>query len=218
MIEILYENNDLLIAKKPPFLPVEKDKTGNPDMLSLLSEQTGISLYLIHRLDLPVGGLLVFAKNKKSAAILSALVADGKIEKMYFAIVEGNPNPLDTFSDYLKKEKDRASVAQKTDKDAKYAELSYRLLSTGVYDDLPVSLVCISLKTGRFHQIRAQFSSRHMPLVGDGKYKSRRSHAPLALYCYSLSLVYHGETIRVLSYPDTTSLPFSLFSSECYQK
>ncbi len=218
MIRIVWENRDLLIAEKPPFVSVEKDRTEKHDMLSLLSAQTGYDLFLIHRLDLPVGGLLLFAKNKKAAAILSAMAGSGKIEKRYYAVAEGSPKEEETLVDYLKKEKNRSSVCGSEEKDAKYAELSYRRLDTADYDGIPVFLLSVSLKTGRFHQIRCQLASRGMALLGDGKYGSRRSHLPLGLYACSLSFDYHKETIRVFSYPDLSALPFSLFTMESYQK
>lgn len=216
MISVLLDEKDFCVAVKPVFTPVEPDLGGTPDMLSLLSAQLGTELYLIHRLDLPVGGVLVFAKNAASAAVLGKTVRDRGMKKEYFAIVEGTPADEGVFFDYVKKTGSRAAVADAGDKDAKAAELSYSVLTRGTFEGTTVSLVAIQLKTGRFHQIRLQFSSRGYPLLGDGKYGSHKKTG-IALFASSLSFTYHGKNVRVFAKPQTDTLPFSIFSPESYR-
>ncbi|MDO4521766.1 MAG: RluA family pseudouridine synthase [Eubacteriales bacterium] len=178
-LEVVYEDKDMLICRKPAGLAVQSASIGRKDLESLVrtylfekSGQTNPYLGIIHRLDQPVQGLVVFAKNQKSAADLSRQVQDGRMKKHYLAIVEGDPKPEETLTHYLKKEPRgnlSAAVSEKTP-GAKKATLTYRWKKS---DSSGKSLVEIELFTGRHHQIRVQMAAAKLPLVGDVKYRPR---------------------------------------------
>ena len=224
MIEIVRKTNDYVIIYKPSAIPSQSDPSGDPDAMSLTSQmlrEMGESgeLFLIHRLDRVVGGLLVFARNKKSAATLSALVAERRLDKQYYAIVDGRPDG-GVMKDYLYKDAalGKAFVAHKQRSGVKYAELEYKVLDTQNVNGREISLVKITLKTGRFHQIRAQFASRKMPLIGDKKYGSRDSLAKTpSLFAAELTFDFAGKTISEKILPDLTLYPWSLFEKEKYE-
>ena len=173
-INILYEDNHLLVVVKPCNMPVCLDESGDKDLLSILKSYLkekyqkpgNVYLGLVHRLDRPVMGIMVFAKTSKAASRLSKEMNDKEFKKTYYAVVEGMPKEKDTLTDYmLKDEKNKISVVT-NDKQGKLAVLNYELIKT--VDNL--SLVKINLVTGRHHQIRVQFASRGYPLYGDHKY------------------------------------------------
>ena len=224
-MEILLQNRDVVIIKKQAGIPSQSDPSGDKDAMSLTSEmlldkgEHG-ELYLIHRLDRVVGGLMVFARNKKSAAELSALVSGDGIGKEYLAVIDGH---LDdgVLRDYLYKDS-RASKAFVVDKKrvgVKDAELSFVTLATVNTEKGIKSLVKIRLKTGRFHQIRAQFSSRKAPICGDGKYgsKDNRAHFP-ALFAYKLSFDLFGKNVETKTIPDLEEYPWSLFEKSFFDE
>ena len=223
MIEIIDKTKDYVIIYKPSGIPSQSDPGGDPDAMTLLGEMLrsageSDSLYLIHRLDRVVGGLLVFARNKKSAALLSSAVAERKLKKEYFAVVEGRADS-GVMKDYLYKDATlgKAFVTDRKRAGVKEAELEYSALDTVKVGDRELSLVRISLKTGRFHQIRAQFASRKMPLIGDKKYGSRDCTAKTpSLFATYLSFSFGGREISAGRLPDLTAYPWSLFEEEKY--
>ncbi|MDB8793955.1 RluA family pseudouridine synthase [Romboutsia sp. 1001216sp1] len=177
MIKVIYEDNHLLVVEKPVNILSQGDDTNDKDMVNLLKQYVkekynkpgNVYIGLVHRLDRPVGGVMVFAKTSKAASRLSDQVRTKTFKKTYRAVIHGTMNKeSDTLKDYLYKNKktNMVSVVKKDHKEAKNAELSYKTLSTkGKF-----SLVEIDLKTGRPHQIRVQFSSRKHPLFGDQRY------------------------------------------------
>lgn len=176
-IPIIYEDNHLLVVEKPVNIPVQEDRSQDKDLLSLLKQDIKIRyqkpgnvyLGLVHRLDRPVGGVMVFAKTSKAASRLSDMVRRRVFEKNYLAIVRGRPVKAEgRLTDYLVKnrQKNIVYVTQSNHKEAKKAVLDYRVI--GTKDDL--SLVQIQLHTGRSHQIRVQFANIGCPLYGDQKY------------------------------------------------
>ena len=197
-INIIYEDNHLLVVDKPANIPVCEDSSGDVDLLNILKKYLKVKydkpgnvyLGLIHRLDRPVGGVMVFAKTSKAAARLSEQVRNNKLEKVYFAVVCGKVKDNDTFEDYLCKD-NKKNISYVTYKEhGKYSCLDYCLID---YKD-SYSLVKINLHTGRSHQIRVQFSSRGFPLVGDAKYnKNSDNKTNIALFAKSLSF-YHPVT------------------------
>lgn len=223
MIEIVNKTKDYVVIYKPANLPSQSDLSGDRDAMSLCSDmlrEMGESnqLYLIHRLDRVVGGLIVFARNKKSAAILSSLVADKKMNKEYFAVVEGRAEG-GVMRDFIYKDASlgKAFVTDRKRSGVKTAELEYSTLDTINVDGREVSLVKIRLLTGRFHQIRAQFSSRKMPLIGDKKYGSRDFKAKMpSLFATTLSFYFDGEERKFVKLPDIAEYPWSLFKEEKY--
>ncbi len=218
-MDIISQNDDILIVNKPAGVPSQSDMGGDADALTLAREQLRDSgephsLWIVHRLDRVVGGLLLLARNKSAAAKLSAAFAENKIEKKYLAVVEGRL-PDGTLKDFLRRDArmGRAFVCDGGHKDAKAAELSVKTLSSVNTDKGELSLLLVTLRTGRFHQIRAQLSARGTPIVGDGKYGSRiRAQYP-ALFCHSLKAELLKSAVNVAILPDNRLYPWSLFES-----
>lgn len=189
MNKVIYEDNHLLVVEKPQNVLVQADNTNDLDLLTSLKKYIKekynkpgeVYLGLVHRLDRPVGGVMVFARTSKAASRLSNMIRMHEFEKNYLAIVEGKVPDEGVFEDYLLKlENENKTIV---DKDGKYSKLSYKLLS---YKD-GLSLVKIKLDTGRSHQIRVQFSSRGYALWGDQKYNSKaKAGEQIALWSYEL--------------------------------
>ncbi len=216
MINIIYEDNHLLVVEKPINVPVQADKSGDEDLLTMLKKYLkekynkpgDVYLGLVHRLDRPVGGVMVFAKTSKAAKRLSKQIQKHEIKKIYMAVTQGKVSDSGTFIDKLKK--DEKTNITKVSADGKEAELSYNLV--GFINNL--SLVRISLKTGRSHQIRVQFASRKIPLYGDQKYNSNAVKDQIALFASKLEFK-HPVTKEVMSFelPLPERYPFTLFKS-----
>ena len=190
MINIIYEDNHLLVVEKPINVPVQEDSSKDLDFLTILKDfikkrdnkPGNVYLGLIHRLDRPVGGTMVFAKTSKCASRLSEQVRNRTLKKTYYAVVEGKVEEKDTLVDKLLK--DTKNNIVKVDKNGKEAILDYELIE--YKDDL--SLVKINLKTGRSHQIRVQFSSRGHALYGDQKYNTNsKVGEQIALFSNSIT-------------------------------
>lgn len=168
---VLYEDKDILVCNKPAGFAVQSARVSQMDMESELRNYLkGGGLYIVHRLDQSVEGILVFAKNRRAAAELGTQMADGIMNKDYRALACGRmPAPEGSLIDHMiKKENGIGEIVSQDADHAKRAELAYRVEA---YDsDNDVSEVEICLRTGRFHQIRLQFSHAGHPLVGDRKY------------------------------------------------
>lgn len=193
MINIIYEDNHLLVVEKPINIPVQADDSKDLDFLNMLKDfikkrdhkPGNVYLGLIHRLDRPVGGVMVFAKTSKCASRLSEQVRTRTLKKIYYAVVEGKIEKQGILKDYLLK--DQKNNIVKVDKNGKEAILNYELLQ---YKN-NLSLVKINLQTGRSHQIRVQFSSRNHPLYGDNKYnKNAKVGEQIALFAGELGLIH----------------------------
>ncbi len=225
MSKIVFKNKNLIVIYKPPGISSQPDNTTGEDALTLtkrMLEEDGkhCSLYPVHRLDKVVGGLLAIAASKDSARKLSALVSDGEMSKEYLAVVEGAPEG-GIMSDYLLKNSTigKAVVADKGGAGAKLAELEYLLIASVETEKGTKSLVKITLKTGRFHQIRAQFSSRGYPLLGDKKYGSSDHRAKLpALFAYKLQIPEDSGMITQKYLPALDEYPWNLFKKELYDE
>ena len=223
MIEIVSKTKDYVVIFKPSGMPSQSDPTGATDAMTELGNVLRDmgerdELYLIHRLDRVVGGLLVYARNKQSAARLSSLVADRLIEKEYFAVVEGKAEG-GVLRDYIYKDATlgKAFVTDRKRAGVKEAELEYSTLAMIEAEKCSLSLVKVRLKTGRFHQIRVQFASRKMPLIGDKKYGSRDFKAKTpSLFATSLAFDYKGERVKYSKIPDLSQYPWSLFDKELF--
>ena len=210
MINIIFENSDFVVCVKPVGICSQNDKT--VDMVNLLREQTGSDIYPVHRLDTAVGGTMVFAKNSKTAALLSKQIADGIFKKRYLAVVTGKPQEESgVLKDLLFKDSSRNKtyVVNRERKGVKKASLEYEILSA--VDGY--SLLSILLHTGRTHQIRVQFASRKTPLVGDGKYGSKDNRCTVALWSSEISFDYKSDKVTFLSKPNVDIYPWDLFQS-----
>ena len=192
-IKIVYKNRNVVIINKPAGIPSQSDPTGDKDAMTLTSEMLASfgepsSLWLVHRLDRTVGGLICFARNKKSAAELSKTCSDGSMKKNYIAVCHGSAEGGE-YCDLLFKDNatSKAYVVKTERKGAKEA----KLIATPLEEKNDMTLVSVELLTGRFHQIRAQMSHIGCPLVGDGKYGVNRDDRARgfkyqALYAYKL--------------------------------
>ena len=216
MINIIYEDNHLLVVEKPINIPVQEDSTKDLDFLNILknyikvrdNKPGNVYLGLIHRLDRPVGGIMVFAKTSKCASRLSKQVQNHEFKKQYYAVTINEVKPhKGTFIDNLLKDEKNNIV--KIDKNGKKAILDYELIE---YKN-NMSLVKIYLKTGRSHQIRVQFSSRGYPLYGDHKYNLNvKSKSDIALFSYKISFN-HPITNELLTFelPLPKKYPWNTF-------
>ena len=193
-LPVLHEDNHLLVVDKPAGMPSQPDRTRDADVLTLgkalikerYNKPGAVFLGLVHRLDRPASGVMVLARTSKAASRLSDQFRQKSIQKTYLALVEGAPKEGEVLEDWLKKEHEKVKRVEQGTKGAKKARLKIeKVIRFG-----PVSLVQISLYTGRAHQIRIQFSERGHPLVGDFRYRSRRELAGrnLALHAGALEL------------------------------
>ena len=214
-INIIYEDNHVLVVEKPINIGVQEDSSNDEDLLNILkgylkekyNKPGNVYLGLVHRLDRPASGIMVFAKTSKAASRLSTQVRDNKFNKIYNAVVMNKINDSGHLEDYLVKDTKKNIV--KVSKEGKLAILDYKRLD----NKNNMSLVEIKLKTGRSHQIRVQFSHNGNPLYGDQKYnKNAKVGQQLALFAKKLEF-YHPVTKELLSFeldlPDRK--PFNLF-------
>lgn len=202
MINIVYEDNHLLVVEKPINVPVQEDESKDKDFLNMLKEYIkekynkpgNVYLGMVHRLDRPTGGIMVFAKTSKAASRLSEQIRNKEFKKTYYIVVEGVPNSVGRFEDHILKDEKLNKVS--IDPTGKYSALSYELVQT--VDNY--SLIKVNLETGRSHQIRIQFSSRGFPLYGDIKYNpNSKVGQQIALFAKSVSF-YHPITKELLTY------------------
>lgn len=209
-LKILYEDNHIIVVEKPVNIPSQGDKTGDEDMLTIIKKYLiekynkpgDAYLGLVHRLDRPTGGVMVFAKTSKAASRLSEQIREKKFEKEYLCIVDGKmEKDTDVYEDYLvKNEKNNLSkVTDSKNKNAKKAKLEYEVIKYN--EEINLSVVKVKLYTGRHHQIRVQFSSRNHSLYGDQKYGTRGKGKQLCLWAYKLSF-YHPTTKEKLEFED----------------
>lgn len=215
-LNIIYEDNHLLVVEKPANIPVQEDSSKDIDMLTILKDYRKVHenkpgeafIGLVHRLDRPVSGIMVFAKTSKAAARLSDQIRQNIFHKTYLAVVEGTISPKGKFEDYLiKNEKENKSYVTTKEK-GKYSCLEYQVLDT----KNNLSLVEINLITGRSHQIRLQFSSRNHPLIGDSKYGNNPNNIDIALFAKSITFNHpttKEELTFTLNIPN--KYPFNLF-------
>lgn len=211
-INVLYEDNHLLIVEKPVNIAVQEDASKDMDLLNMLksyikekyNKPGDVYLGLVHRLDRPVGGVMVFARTSKAASRLSNELRKQQIYRKYKAIIRGTlPNKQGELVDYLYKnrKKNLVSVVSSKNKDGKKAILEYKVLSKK--DNL--SMLEVELKTGRSHQIRVQLANQGTPLYGDQKYGEdvNKHGQQIALWASSLSVKHptKDEMITVESEP-----------------
>ncbi len=217
LYDVLFRDGDVIVVNKNPGLLSQSDRSGDPDLLSLLSRENGRPVYPVHRLDRGVGGLVAVAANQRSAGVLSSLVSGEKdaFGKEYLAVLHGKfTEPNGSLTDYLLHDERRRItrvVGEKTS-GAKIARLAYRVLETVDHDGRPLSLVAVRLFTGRTHQIRAQFSNAGHPVAGDGRYGAHDRFPPIALFSCRLTFPHpkSGEILRFSAIP--AGIPFDAFS------
>ncbi|MCZ0717255.1 RluA family pseudouridine synthase [Aerococcus kribbianus] len=212
--DVIYEDNHLLVVNKPVNMPVQADKSQDPDLLTAAkhyikkkyNKPGAVYLGLVHRLDRPTGGALVFARTSKAASRLSKQLQKNEFDRQYLAILHGHlEHSQGQLHNYLLKDKAKniVSVVDSKTPQAKEALLDYKLLAS----DEDYSLVQVRLHTGRSHQIRVQFSNIGHPLYGDQKYGAdyNRKGQQLALWAWQLSfkhptlkdwMTFHSEPFK----------------------
>lgn len=194
-LEVLYEDNHLIVVVKQANVPSQQDSSNDLDLLTMVKNYIkekyhkpgNVYIGLIHRLDRPVSGIMVFARTSKAASRLSDQIRKNEFSKKYLAVVNGIiEKNEDTLVDYLKKEENGNTVVTDSS-DGKESILAYKVLERNY--EKKETLVEIQLKTGRHHQIRVQFASRNHPLCGDQRY-GRMDKTQIALCAYHLEFIH----------------------------
>ena len=186
-LNILYEDNHIIVVEKKPNVLCQGDYTKDLDLLTMIKSYLkekyqkpgNVYLGLVHRLDRPVGGIMVFAKTSKAAARLSKLIQNHEMVKEYLLVCYGNIDEKGIMEDYIEKVNEKSIITNK--EQGKYAKLEYELIKR--HNNL--NLVKVNLITGRHHQIRLQFASRGCPLYGDQLY-GKEDRKQIALFAYHL--------------------------------
>lgn len=220
MLTVLYEDNHIIVVLKPQNKPSQPDASNDEDMLTSVKNyiketknKPGEAFVgLLHRLDRPTGGVMVFAKTSKGASRVSQQIASKNFKKYYYAVVQGKPFALrNKISHFLKKDErtNTVVVTPQSVEGAKLAELSYEIVASN--DEH--SLVKVELHTGRSHQIRVQLKHIGHPIVGDAKYGNAKAGQKLALWAYEVSFE-HPTTQQNLVFkilPPLTESPWNSF-------
>lgn len=214
-LKVLFEDNHIIVVEKPVNIPSQGDKTGDIDLLTIVKgyikekyQKPGdVYTGLVHRLDRPVGGVMVFAKTSKAAGRLSNQVREKQFQKTYLTIVNGKMEQAKgTLEDYLLKDErnNKSKVVKEGTKNSKLAVLDYEVLK---YDEgLNLSVLKIHLHTGRHHQIRVQLSAKDHSIYGDQKYGGRGHGKQLTLWAYELKIIHPitKEELTFCSLPEQT--------------
>ena len=214
-MKVIYEDNQIIVVEKSPNIPSQSDKTGDIDVLTMVkryikekyNKPGEVYIGLVHRLDRPVGGVMVFARTSKSASRLSEQVRNKTFNKTYIAVVDGKiKEKSGVLEDYLYKDERNniSKVVSKDKKNAKLAKLEYEVLDYDEKRDL--STVKIKLYTGRHHQIRVQFANFGHSLFGDQKYGTRGKQKQIRLWAYEIEFEHptKKEKLKFTDYPDWT--------------
>ena len=220
--KIVYEDNHIIVVIKPHNISVQEDESKDIDMLTIIknylkkrdNKPGNVFLGLVHRLDRPTGGVMVFAKTSKAASRLSKQLKDKNLKKRYLCVVNGKPQlATNRLVTYLKKDEktNTVKIAPKLEQGSKEAILEYELVeSKGNY-----SLINVNLITGRSHQIRVQMSSQlNLPIYGDFKYGDKEHGGNLALWAYELTFAHPTtkENMKFAVMPDMSNNAFAYFN------
>lgn len=223
---ILYEDNHIIVVLKEQNLPCCPDESEDRNLFDLIKEylkaeynkQGNAYLGLVHRLDRPTGGVMVFAKTSKAAGRLSEQIRTGGFEKRYFAVLCGCPSKKQgTLENYVRKNSvnNTVYVCTQTEEGAKFASLDYEIKE----EVAPFSLAEINLNTGRTHQIRVQTAAINAPVYGDMRYGGEKAvKGKLALWAYSLRFTHPttGEKLRFFIQPPVDDSPWNKFDVKNY--
>lgn len=224
-MQVVYEDNHIIVVIKPQNQPSQKDESGDLDLLTEVKEYVKEKynkpgeafIGLVHRLDRPTGGLMVFARNSKSAQRLSKQMQDGLFHKVYFTVVEGRiKQQTEKLTHFLKKDEKNniVKLCPPLEEGAKKAELIYKTLERN--DDK--SLLSVQILTGRSHQIRVQLSAIGYPIYGDMKYNKKAQKGGLALWAGRLEFTHPvtKEKMTFVASPDESKKPWNEFKISKY--
>jgi len=225
MLNVVYEDNQVIVVVKPHNQPSQEDESKDLDLLTEVkayvkekyNKPGEAFIGLVHRLDRPTGGLMVFARTSKAASRLSKQISEHETEKKYYCVVEGFVKVKEeTLINYLKKDEKNniVKVVTQSEEGAKKAELEYKLLETKG----SLSLLEVALKTGRSHQIRVQLSAKNIPIYGDQKYNKTTKGKQLALWAGKLSFIHPTtkEKMTFVASPDSSKVPWKNFYLDKY--
>lgn len=231
-VRVVYEDDALIVCEKPAGMPVQSDNTRDLDVQTYLKhrifeqQDSDEEPYLeaVHRLDRPVGGLMVFARTKSAAAELSRQIQNNKFEKNYQAVVCGSPSEESgSFEDYLLKngKTNTSMIVDEDTKGAKYALLDYELIDQIETKEGVFSWLLIILHTGRHHQIRVQCAGRKLPLYGDTKYNplyqnTKKKYMQLGLYSTRLAFTHPATGKRMVFKTEPRGEAFEMMDVEAY--
>ena len=187
-LNVLYEDNHIIVVEKKPNILCQSDCTKDLDLLTMVKNYVkekynkpgNVYIGLVHRLDRPVGGIMVFARTSKAASRLSKMIQNHEMIKEYLLVCYGKINKSGIMEDYLEKKDTKSFISNK--ENGKYSKLEYQVIE----NNNELNLVRVNLITGRHHQIRVQFASRNNPLYGDQLY-GKQDKNQIALYAYHLS-------------------------------
>lgn len=214
-MEIIYEDNNFICVNKKAGVPSQPDLTGDISTFDTVKSYLGSEVYIINRIDRPVSGVVIFTKNKKSVNEFSKLIASNKNDKIYYAIVENEPpQKADILIDALIKKNNKAYISKDKQR-GKVSTLVYKYIGSGErYHYLE-----IVLKSGRFHQIRAQLSNIGCTIKGDVKYGARRSNKDKSI-CLHAYLYKLGSLQLIAPFPNTplwNDLQNNIFNNTSYK-
>jgi len=231
-VPVIYEDDAILVCEKPVGMPVQSDHSRDMDLQTYLKhriyqmQDSEEEPYLeaVHRLDRPVGGLMVFARSKEAAASLGKQIEKNEFEKYYQAVACGSPDSESgTWKDYLLKDgkTNTTKVVDPSVKGARYAELDYELIDQIETGEGIYSWLLIILATGRHHQIRVQCASRNLPLYGDTKYnpryqKVKKKYMQLGLYSTRLAFNHPTSGERLVFKTEPVGEAFEMMDVEAY--
>lgn len=206
-MEILYEDKNIVFCVKPSGVLSQSDEKGRDNMPALLAEICGCDIYPVHRLDLEVSGVMVYAKNSQAAAKMSAVTCSHEdFKKEYLAVVEGEPPQSGVLEDllYHDKNKNKTYVVKRERRGVKKAKLSYEVLETKNDVERELSIVKVRLYTGRTHQIRVQFASRGYPIAGDRRYGASAAENKIHLFSHKIEFKspFDGKILSLSATPE----------------
>ena len=223
-LQIFYEDNHIIVVQKPQNVLSQGDETGDKSLLDMVRDYIkqkhnkpgNVYIGLVHRLDRPTGGVMVFAKTSKAAERLTQQLKNKEFSKKYFAVVIGTPKYKSSrLEHFLKKDEkeNKVTVCPRSEDGAKQAILEYKTLNS----QKGLSLLQVQILTGRSHQIRVQLSQIGNPLFGDQKYGIQTpKKVNLALWAYELSFIHPTTKKRMVfkSIPPVLNAPWNIFEAE----
>lgn len=218
MVNIIYKDEDIAVCIKPSGALSTDEPGGMPDLIRAELGNSSAEVHTVHRLDRVVSGIMVYAMNRNAASKLGQDVSERKFQKEYLAVVHGCPEEkTGRYEDLLFRDKseNKTYVVKRMRKGVRDAALEYEVLEK----KNGLSLVNIHLLTGRTHQIRAQFSSRQMPLAGDRKYGAAGDKCQIALWSYSIAFN-HPATDEIMCFTELppNREPWNIFSGHCIER